>query len=177
MQIQIIDPATRRTTNWSGGVTQELYLYPKTGSYAERNFLFRISSATVTLPESHFTPLPNVTRDLTPLTDGFYLKINGGRWQYLTKGKVLRFSGDDDVYCRGCGRDLNLMLKGAHGEMRVLPAGESDLLPHAFVFLYCPTACTVSGTPLAADTFAAVHPDRMHKLNISAPAALFTIDL
>ena len=177
MQIQIIDPNTRRTTEWSGGTTQELFLYPPTGSYAERVFLFRISSATVQLPESHFTALPNVTRYLTPLSEGFYLKINGARWQYLRSGQILRFSGDDDVYCRGSGRDLNLMLKGAHGEMRVLPAGESDLLPHAFVFLYCPRACTVSGTDVPDDAFLSVRPDRLHKLNISAPAALFTIDL
>ncbi len=177
MQIQIIDPCTRRTTEWSGGMTQELFLYPQDGSYAERRFQFRISSATVHLPESHFTPLPGVTRYLTPLSEGFYLKINGARWQYLSNGRVLRFSGDDDVYCRGVGRDLNLMLKGAHGELRVLPAGESDLLPHAFVFLYCPRACTVSGTQVPDDGFVSVRPDRLHKLNISAPAALFTVDL
>ncbi len=177
MQIQIIDPCTRRTTEWSGGTTQELFLYPQDGAYAERRFLFRISSATVQLPESHFTPLPGVIRYLTPLSDGFYLKINGTRWQYLNNGHVLRFSGSDDVYCRGSGRDLNLMLKGAHGEMRVLPAGESDLTPHAFVFLYCPRACTVSGTPVPDDSFVSVRQDRMHKLNLSAPAAIFTIDL
>ena len=102
MEVQIIDPSTRKTTAWSGGTTQEFMLYPSTGSYAAREFLFRISSAHVALSESHFTPLPGVTRDLTPLCDGFYLKINGARWQYLQNGKVLRFSGDDDVYCRGC---------------------------------------------------------------------------
>lgn len=177
MQIQIIDPNTRRTTKWSGGQTQELFLYPSDGSYAERNFRFRISTATVELSESHFTALPGVTRYLTPLSEGFYLKINGTRWQYLSNGHVLRFSGSDDVYSRGIGRDLNLMLKGAHGEMRVLPAGESDLLPHTFVFLYCPCACEVSGVSVPGDSFVSVRPDRLHKLALSSPAALFTIDL
>ena len=177
MQIQIIDPETRRVTKWSGGVTKELFLYPADGSYAERRFQVRISTATVELPESHFTPLPGVIRFLTPLTDGFYLKINGVRWQYLSNGQVLRFSGGDDVYSRGTGRDLNLMLKGAHGEMRVLPHGESDLLPHAFVVLYCPCACEVGGAAVPADSFVSVRPDRLHKLTLSAPAVLFTIDL
>lgn len=177
MQITVIDPNTRRTTTWSGGLTQELFLYPQDGSYAERRFQFRISSATVALPESHFTPLPGVTRYLTPLSDGFYLKINGTRWQYLSNGHVLCFSGGDDVYARGTGRDLNLMLKGAHGEMRVLPAGESDLLPHAFVFLYCPDACEICGTSVPGDSFVSVRPDRLHKLTLTSPAALFTIDL
>ena len=177
MEVQIIDPSTRTTTAWSGGTTQEFMLYPPTGSYAAREFLFRISSAHVALSESHFTPLPGVTRDLTPLCDGFYLKINGARWQYLQNGKVLRFSGDDDVYCRGSGRDLNLMLKGAHGEMRILPAGESDLLPHAFVYVYTAVANTVGGVPVPADSFLSVRPDRLHKLTLAFPAVLFTIDL
>ena len=177
MQITVLDPNTRRTTAWSGGTTQELYLYPQDGSYAERRFLFRISTATVSLPDSHFTALPGVTRYLTPLSDGFYLKINGTRWQYLANGHVLRFSGDDDVYCRGSGRDLNLMLKGAHGELRVLPAGGCDLTPHAFVFLYCPHACEISGTSVPEDSFVSVRPDRLHKLTVTVPVALFTIDL
>lgn len=177
MKIQVIDPSARRITKWSGGLTQELFLYPPTGSYADRNFQFRISSATVEMPESHFTPLPGVKRYLTPLSDGFYLKINGTRWQYLSNGQVLCFSGDDDVYSRGVGRDLNLMLKGAHGELRVLPAGESDLLPHTFVFLYCPRACSICGTDVPDDSFVSVRPDRLHKLTLSSPAALFTIDL
>lgn len=177
MQIEIIDPGTRRVSAWSGGKTEELFLYPATGSYAERNFQVRISSATVELTDSHFTPLPGVVRYLTPLCDGFYLKLNGTRWQYLANGHVLRFSGADDVYCRGSGRDLNLMLKGAHGEMRVLPAGETDLTPHAFVFLFCPQPCDVSGVSVPGDAFVSVRPDRLHKLRLSAPAVLFTVDL
>ena len=132
MIIQPIDPASRRVTNWSGGKTTELYLYPADGSYAERRFAFRISSATVDLLESRFTPLPGVTRYLTPLTEGFYLKRNGA-WTFLPHGSVLCFSGDEDVLCRGSGRDLNLMLNGAHGEMRVLPAGHHALNHGVFV--------------------------------------------
>ena len=177
MKIKVIDPNTRNTTKWSGGQTRELFLYPPAGSYAERNFQFRISSATVETPESHFTPLPGVKRYLTPLSDGFYLKRNGSQWQYLKNGQVLCFSGDDDVYSRGVGRDLNLMLKGAHGEMHVLPAGESDLLPHTFIFLYCPCVCKVGTTDVPDDSFLSVRPDRLHKLALSAPAVLFTIDL
>ena len=126
MNIRILDPASRRETAWSGGKTTELYLFPADGSYAERRFAFRISSATVDLSESRFTKLDGVTRYLTPLSEGFYLK-RGGSWQFLAKGSVLCFSGDEDILCRGSGRDLNLMLKGARGEMRILPAGDHAL--------------------------------------------------
>ena len=62
-----------RTSTWSGGTTTELYLYPENGSYAARDFLFRISSATVDLPESDFTALPGVERYITPLAGSFTL--------------------------------------------------------------------------------------------------------
>ena len=65
MNIRVIDPSCFHTSVWSGGKTTELYLYPFDGSYAERRFLFRISSASVDLAESHFTKLEGVTRYLT----------------------------------------------------------------------------------------------------------------
>ena len=176
MQIRIIDPGTRKTTAWSGGKTEEWYLFPPDGSYAERRFLFRISSASVDLFESHFTPLPGVTRFLTPLCDGFYLKING-HWQYLPSGSVLRFSGDDDVLCRGRGRDLNLMLNGAHGEMSLLKAGETALTPHAYLFLYCPEDTTVSGTEVPSDSFCEIRMQGFTPLSVTKEAVLFSVDL
>ena len=176
MIIQPIDPASRRVTNWSGGKTTELYLYPADGSYAERRFAFRISSATVDLPESRFTPLPGVTRYLTPLTGGFYLKRNGA-WTFLPHGSVLCFSGDEDVLCRGSGRDLNLMLNGAHGEMRVLPAGDHALTLHTFLLLYCPEETNVSGTQVPADGFVEIRSAGFSTLRLSKSSVLFTVDL
>ena len=176
MKIRTIDPASRRVTCWSGGKTTELYLYPSDGSYAERRFLFRISSATVDLPESHFTRLDGVTRYLTPLSEGFWLK-RGGRWNYLANGGVLCFSGEEDVFCRGCGRDLNLMLKDAHGEMRVLPAGDHALTLHAFLFLYCPEETAVNGTVVPQDGFAEITFAGFSTLSLSRPAVLFSVDV
>ena len=176
MQIQIIDAVTRRVSHWSGGKTEEWYLYPEDGSYAERRFLFRISSATVDLPESHFTPLPGVTRYLLPLCEGFYLRING-YWRFLSSGSVLRFSGDDDVICRGRGRDLNLMLNGAHGDMRILEPGETALTPHTFLFLYCPQETVICCTHVPADSFCRVFMNGFAPLSLSCESVLFTVDL
>jgi environmental stress-induced protein Ves len=176
MNIRILDPETRKTTVWSGGKTTELYLYPANGSYAERRFLFRISSATVDLPESRFTRLEGVTRYLTPLSEGFYLKRNG-HWTFLPKGDVLCFSGEEDILCRGSGRDLNLMLKGARGEMRLLPRGDHALTLHAFLFLYCPQETTVNGTVVPADSFSEITNAGFSTLRLSHPSVLFTVDI
>ena len=176
MNIRILDPASRRVTTWSGGKTTELFLYPADGSYAERRFAFRISSATVELSESRFTPLPGVTRYLTPLSEGFYLKRNG-YWKFLPRGDVLQFSGEEEVLCRGSGRDLNLMLKGARGEMRILPKGDHALTIHAFLFLYCPEATRVDQSDVPADSFCRLLMNGFSPLSISKPSVLFTIDL
>ena len=176
MQIRLLDPLTRRTTEWSGGKTTELFLFPETGSYAERRFQFRISSAVIQTPESTFTPLPGVTRFLTPLSDGFYLRRNGA-WSYLARGQVLEFSGDEEIVSRGTGRDLNLMLKNARGSMRIVFSGESAFTPHTFLFLYCPEETDVSGAVFPADSLLRLYPNGEKILSVSKPSVLFTIDL
>ena len=176
MNIRILDPASRRVTSWSGGKTTELFLYPFDGSYAERRFTARISSATVDLSESRFTQLPGVTRYLTPLSEGFYLKRNG-HWSFLAHGDVLRFSGEEDVLCRGSGRDLNLMLKGARGEMRILPKGDHALTLHTFIFLYCPEDTDVNGVAVPKDGFSEITFAGFSTLRLSRPAVLFTVDI
>ena len=176
MEIRLLDPLTRRTTEWSGGTTTELFLFPADGSYAERRFLFRISSAAISTPESRFTALPGVTRFLTPLSDGFYLRRNGA-WSYLARGKVLEFSGEEEIVSRGTGRDLNLMLNGVHGSMRIVFSGEAAFTPHAFLFLYCPEETDVSGTHFAAGSFLRLYPNGDKILSVSKPSVLFTIDL
>lgn len=47
MGITVLDETAFTTSVWSGGKTTEMYMYPQTASYRDRNFLFRISSATV----------------------------------------------------------------------------------------------------------------------------------
>lgn len=176
MNIRILDPKTRRITSWSGGKTTELFLYPFDGSYADRRFQIRISSATIELPESRFTRLDGVTRYLTPLSEGFYLKRNE-HWSFLPRGDVLCFSGEEDILSRGSGRDLNLMLKGARGEMRILPKGDHALTLHAFLFLYCPEETNVNGTVLPKDSFAEITSAGFSTLRLSRPSILFSADV
>jgi len=130
LKIEVIDSSRFLTTEWSGGMTTQLFISPEGASYAERRFRYRISTAVVELEESVFTRLEGVTRFLTPLCEkGFGLTINGAPELTLQKGKVLEFSGEDDIICRGCGRDLNLMLKNAKGAMSCIGAGEEFALP------------------------------------------------
>lgn len=94
---------------WSGGRTWEFYLAPEDGSYAERRFELRISSASVETSSSDFTALPGIDRWLAvcqPIT----LTINGNT-QTLGPGQVVAFRGEDAVSSVGSCQDLNVMAR------------------------------------------------------------------
>lgn len=124
MEIRHLRPSDYKTSAWSGGTTTELLLYPADGSYAERRFRVRISSATVELEQSDFTPLEGVTRYITPLSGGFTLTHpNGESVRLAPLATPYRFSGDTPTHCVGRASDFNLMLKGCAGEMRICDGG------------------------------------------------------
>ena len=50
------------TTLWSGGTTTQMAIAPEGAVYADRDFLWRFSSAKVELEHSDFTPLPDYVR-------------------------------------------------------------------------------------------------------------------
>lgn len=106
--------------DWSGGSTTQLYIYPENGDYAARRFALRISSATVRIPESDFTPLEGVERWIMPLTGGFTL-THPGEHPVVMKpmDTPYRFSGGIPTHCAGEATDFNLMLKGITGEMAI----------------------------------------------------------
>lgn len=121
MEIRHLHPSDYKTSAWSGGTTTELFLYPADGSYAERRFQVRISSATVALDESDFTPLYGVTRYITPLSGGFTLTHpSGERVRLAPLAAPYRFSGETPTHCVGKATDFNLMLRGCAGEMTII---------------------------------------------------------
>ena len=77
MQILHLTQKDYKTSQWSGGTTTELLIWPEGADYAKREFQVRISSATVELAESDFTPLQGVIRYITPLSGGFTLTHPG----------------------------------------------------------------------------------------------------
>lgn len=110
-QIRKIEESEYHTSAWSGGMTTELCLSPEEGSYVKRNFLWRLSSATVDLPESTFTALPDYERIIMTLEGELDLSHNGGEWLHLKEFMPHRFDGGDLTVSRGKVTDFNLMLK------------------------------------------------------------------
>ena len=99
------------TTNWSGGTTTQLAIAPEGAVYADRDFLWRLSSATVELDHSDFTPLPDYNRFLAVLDGEIKLKIDSGEPFPLAPGRVVEFDGGVPVESWGQCVDFNLMVR------------------------------------------------------------------
>lgn len=101
---------------WSGGTTTELGIYPAHTEYAKRNFLWRLSSATVDIEESDFTSLPDYDRVLMVLEGEVVLAHKEVRAIRLAKYEQDRFSGGYETKSYGKITDFNLMVrKGNEG--------------------------------------------------------------
>jgi environmental stress-induced protein Ves len=110
-----------KTAKWAGGTTTQLAIFPHTAEYGKFNFDFRISYATVEIPESTFTFMPGVTRHLTILQGQLEID-HTQRYQ-----KILRpfdqdiFNGEWLTTAKGKVTDFNLMTRGtASGISEVL---------------------------------------------------------
>ena len=138
------------TSNWSGGTTTELGIGPDGSRYADREFLWRISSATVDLEESTFTALPDYDRIIMTLEGEIDLCHNDGEWMHLKAFETHPFDGGDDTVSRGKVVDFNLMTRkgAAGGEMipllfpndgTVIEINEvlSDINSYHEIMIYC----------------------------------------
>lgn len=131
------------SSRWSGGTTTQLAIAPAEADYAARDFLWRVSSATVELEQSDFTALPDYRRLIATLEGEIRLRHNGGEELRLSPLQVHAFDGADETSSFGRCRDFNLMLRkdAAEGEMEaLLPEGslELDADPRGGVqLLYC----------------------------------------
>ena len=105
MTIQHLTPSDYITTKWSGGLTTQLGIAPAGAVYADRDFLWRLSSATVEDAESDFTALPDYERLISTLEGTIELNHNGGEKLTLNPYEVHRFDGGDDTHSWGRCRD------------------------------------------------------------------------
>lgn len=138
--IKILKTNDRKISKWSGGVTEQLYIYPETSDYSKRDFIFRISIATTEVENSQFTKLPDVKRVISILDGTMELVHEGHHKTTLNKYDIDRFSGDWDTFSKGKVRDFNLMIKNSNGDFQYKNLSDNDILTinneanHKFVF-------------------------------------------
>lgn len=125
--IEIISRDAQVTTAWSGGTTNQIAMYPADANYAERRFLWRLSTATVDVPETVFTPLPGISRVLMMLAGEMTLQHEGHHQVDLKPFESDCFSGRWTTRSYGCGRDFNLMFAdGCEGTLQPLTVSHQD---------------------------------------------------
>ena len=108
-------------SNWSGGKTKELAIFPADSKYADREFIYRLSSATVDLEESDFTMLPDYDRVLMVLQGSAVLTYNGKKSVHLNELEQDSFDGAWTTKSYGKITDYNLMTrKGTAGKVDVI---------------------------------------------------------
>ena len=71
-------------STWSGGTTTQIGIAPQGAIYADRNFMWRVSSATVDLEVSDFTALPDYDRLIATLEGEIDVTHNGGETIEIT---------------------------------------------------------------------------------------------
>ncbi|HEM5490474.1 TPA: HutD family protein [Streptococcus suis] len=97
-------------TSWSGGRTTQLYLFPAQSSYGERNFQFRLSTASMDTEQSTFTSLPSYHRILLSLDQTIVLQdMNSGEQVILAPYHIHRFEGEQSIQCVGKAQDFNII--------------------------------------------------------------------
>lgn len=111
MLIRIIKSDEYIKSKWSGGKTTQIGIYPEDAEYKDRDFLWRISSATVDMEESTFTALPDYNRVIMTIKGGMELIHNGGGPIALEPFESHEFDGGALTVSRGRVVDFNLMMR------------------------------------------------------------------
>ena len=118
MKSEIIHAENFKINNWSGGTSAQLFIYPPTAEYLQRNFIFRLSTAIVNIEKSEFTSLPGVSRHLMVLEGETVLTHENHHSKKLGKFDIDEFEGDWKTSSIGKCTDFNLMTTGkARGEL------------------------------------------------------------
>jgi len=112
LKTSILSPKHFLTSQWSGGSSTQLYIFPTNASYTARNFDLRISTAKVEVEESTFTALPGIHRKLMILEGEINIIHEGQYSKQLKAFDVDSFSGDWKTSAIGSCTDFNVMTTG-----------------------------------------------------------------
>lgn len=112
MQVEVgkINTNKCNMSRWGGGTTTELSIYPENSKYSERNFLYRISTATCDDEKSVFTNLPGIKRELMILRGKVILQHEGRYSKNLNSYDKDTFCGEWKTISYGQCTDFNLMM-------------------------------------------------------------------
>ncbi len=119
IEVEEINANKCNVSRWLGGTTIELNIYPENSKYSEKNFLYRISTATCDLNKSVFTDLPGIHRELMILEGDIELDHEGRYRKKLKSYDKDTFLGEWKTTSYGSCIDFNLMTSSnCEGELK-----------------------------------------------------------
>ena len=125
MKYQLHKKEDFSVSRWTGGETREIAIWPSSAKYLDRNFIWRLSSATIEQDESDFSRLEDYDRVLMVLEGEVVLSHEGQRVARLKTLEQDRFDGAYKTHSFGKITDYNLMVrKGSEGYLDLLTPGE-----------------------------------------------------
>jgi environmental stress-induced protein Ves len=131
MKEKVIKKEDFVTTRWAGGETTQLSIYPEDAVFSNKDFLWRISSATFTGTESAFSDFSGYQRYILPLEGELTVHHKGLYGRTLKKFDVEYFDGSWTTTSKNtldC-RDYNFIVKsGSLAKMQVLKIGDEYLV-------------------------------------------------
>ena len=118
MNIRLFPKKDCTAAIWNGGLTYEYMIYPETARYSDRDFVFRISSATIEKVPSEFTKFKGYHRYLVMLDNSLHIKVNKEKKIY-EKYEIMEFNSDDEVTSYTKGIDFNWMVSEKIGHHKL----------------------------------------------------------
>ncbi|CAH1232266.1 hypothetical protein PAECIP111891_06979 [Paenibacillus allorhizoplanae] len=119
--IKVIKKHMQNTSAWSGGTTTQLAIYPEHTDYNKRDFIWRISTASIQDEQSQFTCLPEFWRKLMIIEGEVILEYEGSHRVGLKPYEQESFSGGWVTRSMGKVIDFNLITAaGCRGELEAL---------------------------------------------------------
>lgn len=131
----IISKKNLNASVWDGGKTFEYFIYPPEATYAKRDFLFRISTATIEKTPSNFTQFENYQRFLVMLDNDLNIQRNGKKERYK-KEEVFSFDSNDEIISQTLGNDFNLMIDKERLSAKVFFLNAEIQSKHSIIFLF-----------------------------------------
>lgn len=143
VKIHILSLEQLKPNLWAGGSTYQYYLYPANSSYAEKDFLFRISSATIEQSPSVFTQFQGYTRYLSMLDNALDVTINGAA-QHFEKQQIFLFDSNDTVVSTSLGTDFNWMIHKSIKQHHLEITKQSQQCNSPFILLFALEAVKIT---------------------------------
>lgn len=134
-EIKIISKTNILPSVWDGGKTFEYFIFPEDSVYDNRNFLFRISSASIDKTPSDFTKFKGYKRYLVMIGDELSIIRNGEKENYSDL-EIFEFNSDDEITSFSLGNDFNLMVSEKIKFSKLLLTDSFREINNEYIFIH-----------------------------------------